>query len=377
MTLLTKKIVLSAVIAVEVVLLAMGGTALATRDSGSKNADTQAAQPAGNDPQPEEGGPAPEAGSEDQPTEDSGSKLADLYAGVLDNPSQVDFSNADMGEYGGMGTGELQYALHDVNGDGQPELLLKDSQSVVRVVGANDSKDAIVQYDPTFWLGSGPSGRRRAALSVESSGSGVIYTETEGMSGDTTSTPYSGQGNSLVPSGESWNYRIDQTPGDLAGREEQINWISAGDRSALDALRGGGSGAPSGDGQPVPQAQPAQEQSNGWGPPSNPNNEVTGTIRELTAQEIVDLQGLDGFPNGKSDANRTYVVLILDSPTEINAYSWGPKDIKTGVTKMIFLYKESPSKAGKHVTTQLNPDKTTWASDAGLPLKEPRSDLTF
>lgn len=162
--------------------------------------------------------------------------LKKTYRGVLG-----DLTTADFDEPGGPGidyTGDFEYTLADLNADRAPELLVKaDGRgfSPIRVYGATED-GTLITLAKIFHEGASSAGGSRSAVYTASDSSGVLQTDLTGGTGEAMSTLWAFDGAEMADSGQVWNYRLDQTPQDLAALRTEISWISTDDSSAIDSL---------------------------------------------------------------------------------------------------------------------------------------------
>lgn len=99
---------------------------------------------------------------------------------------------------------------------------------------------------------------------------------------------------------------------------------------------------------------------------------VQGTIRPLTYNEILDLQGIkDPNPTGKI-RDQIHYILILSSPQTMNLKSagGGTRSDNVNIIDLLEFNLESNEDV---VTVSLDPSQMFWPSDSGLPLGQPRA----
>lgn len=191
----------------------------------------------GDDGAPAQAPTSADAAAED--TENPDASLRDLYNDALDNLEASDFVDDQVTAR--EPTGNVEYALADITADGTPELLVKavgTEFSAVRALVATDDRSGLIEPEETFQEGAASAGGSRMALEASTDGDGLFATSGQSASGQTTTTHWEFDGAEMQESGQSWEYRIDQVPGDLESAQETIDWISADDRSAVDGIDG-------------------------------------------------------------------------------------------------------------------------------------------
>lgn len=226
--------------------------------------------------------------------------LKDLYNDALDSLDPSAFINPDI--TAGEPTGEFEYALADITGDGTQDLLVKANGtefSSIRVYVASDDNSELIEPDKIFHEGAATAGGSRMAVETSSDG-GILQTTGQAASGETTTTEWTFDGTEMQESGQSWEYQIGQAPADLDTVTEDIDWTSVDDRGPIDSLGGGKADIPEhGDG-PNPD-RPASggdsdssggsDGANGGGDQSaaalaNNPDQVGGACGQIDGQEV-------------------------------------------------------------------------------------------
>lgn len=185
---------------------------------------------------------------------DSADALTDLYNDALDGLGPEFFDADDFSA--GEPTGEFEYALVDITADGKPELLVKAIGSefgAVRVLAASEDDSELIEAQKIFHEGAASAGGARMALEASANNDALFETSGQSASGQTTTTAWEFDGAEMQESGQTWDYRSDQVPGDLEGVTVPIDWVSVDDRSGVDAIGAEGEGGSSGP-QPTPSA---------------------------------------------------------------------------------------------------------------------------
>ncbi|MGN0094853.1 MAG: hypothetical protein ACI38U_02210 [Corynebacterium sp.] len=214
-------------------------TALVLTACGSDSDDTAATPTVSS-------GPSSEGETTPDTPEDPDAALKDLYNDALDVVGEHVSSD-------GPAEG-FEYALVDITADGTPEILVKavgGEFSAVRVLVPSDDNTSLTHTEKTFQEGAASAGGARMSLEASSDG-GLLETSSQAASGQTTTTEWTFDGSDMVESGQSWQYRIDQVPGDLDAVRAPVEWSDVDDRSAIERIGSADEGVD--DGGPNPDA---------------------------------------------------------------------------------------------------------------------------
>lgn len=137
--------------------------------------------------------------------------------------------------------------------------------------------------------------------------------------------------------------------------------------------------APAAGPQPTLAGEPAAGPAPDAAPSPAEGNTVTGTVRVLTAPELVQLQGMDRTPNGEDEAHR-FAVLVLDAPSMFSAKSSGNAGaMHTRETKIVGIGEQSPYVSDptgfdledQRLALSFDPEDCWFPSDTSLPLGAP------
>ena len=100
---------------------------------------------------------------------------------------------------------------------------------------------------------------------------------------------------------------------------------------------------------------------------------LTGTVRTLSYEEVIALQGQPDPNAPYTDKSRTYRLIILDGETEVTGHSGDGLYTQTGTPYAILIDRaDVPSSYdGQYITFSISPDTLWWPSDTRLPLGQP------
>lgn len=109
-------------------------------------------------------------------------------------------------------------------------------------------------------------------------------------------------------------------------------------------------------------------------------NTVTGTVRVLDAQKILQMQNKPD-PTGGQDKN-SYAVLVLDQPQPFTALPGAGPATTTQTAQMVLLGAKGPDgntgrgfdKDGQHTTMTFDPQSCRFPGGAAIPVDQPRCD---
>lgn len=114
---------------------------------------------------------------------------AELFCSVTTGMDTSEFTDDVVTGGGRSLTGEFQFALLDVSGDGEDELLVKAvgaEISAVKVFGASADGSQLVRTDQIFHDGAASAGGVRTSLQVASDGSSLLQNDGSSFGGSST-----------------------------------------------------------------------------------------------------------------------------------------------------------------------------------------------
>ncbi|RAV31923.1 hypothetical protein [Corynebacterium heidelbergense] len=190
----------------------------------------------------------------------------EAYRKQIAAAASVTFDGPNYRIYPELMTGEYQYALIDLGGDGQKDLLLKRVSREVSPIRAFTydpaSRTAKMIGDPAG-DGAASAGGERAAVAAAVPDGGMLVSDGRSGTGLYTTTLWKRQGFDLQKTSRVWNYRSDQKPGDLQTMEQPIKWYAAGDEQGLTSSP---TQEPAPAGAPQPTFSQSGEQPQSQGP---------------------------------------------------------------------------------------------------------------
>lgn len=299
-------------------------------------------------------------------TDSAAEPTADPYCTVAEGLDVADFEDDLVTGADRHLTGDFEFALVDITGDGEDELLVRavgNHISATQVFAAGEDGDELTRIDRNFYAGAASTGGFRAELHAASDGSGLLSSEGQSGAGQYTTEKWTVDGSEMVETGDGWDFRLDQKPDDLESLQAEIEWGSVGDvcvDGAPNPTRGSSASGPAPDRGSSPE-------------PSDGEFALTGTVVEMTAGEL--MEG-GRTPNGEPTSD-IYVVLQLDSPTPVSAQQSGsPGQTRDETVSEISLATPYGSLSsinwdnyiGEQVTVDVTADGLMFLSDTGLPL---------
>ena len=109
---------------------------------------------------------------------------------------------------------------------------------------------------------------------------------------------------------------------------------------------------------------------------------LSGTVHVMNGRELCEYQGQDleqlfGATWAKTEEATTYIIIVFNHETTLDAQSGDGSGIRPGTATMIALTKQDTSyweaREGEEVLIAVSPKETWWPSDASLPLGETRT----
>lgn len=311
------------------------------------------------------------------------------FADILDDPSALDLASDPSPD----ATGDYSYALGDVTGEDEPELLIAvddKKSSPVHIVTTDDSGNTTVSRGSLRLSGADADGGR-AAIHFAESGNGMYQATGQANSPAVTTQRYELDGDKLVNAGD-----VQTSPsGDLLPGHVEATFTSTTDRGPFDKVKDGGEertgtgngnatgsagqGAQGGAAAPAPgTAKDAPQAEADAGADVGPNEvEIVGTVEELSTAEAAEGK----TPPNNEDPNNRYFVLRFDKPQSlpVRSSSGGASD-QTHQAALLDSIEHTPygsstgqssrweNYAGQHVRVVVAKDNLWQPSDAGLPL---------
>ena len=165
-------------------------------------------------------------------TDSAAEPTADPYCTVAEGLDVADFEDDVVTGADRHLTGDFEFALVDITGDGEDELLFRavgNHISATQVFAAGEDGDELTRIDRNFYAGAASTGGFRAELHAASDGSGLLSSEGQSGTGQYTTEKWTVDGSEMVETGDGWDFRLDQKPDDLESLQAEIEWGSVGD----------------------------------------------------------------------------------------------------------------------------------------------------
>ena len=246
-----------------------------------------------------------------------------------------------------------------------------NSVDPVRVSSTTDGKN-LNTSDDTLLIVATSAGKDRAGLVASNSNDRVLQIETQAMRPGTKAQDHAFRDGHLQKVSAEQNYSAYGVPNTTAIRFNPIS-----DRSALGTMsQGGGAAAPAPQAAPAPGQAPAPQQA----PQAASGPGISGTVRVLDAQKILQMQNKQD-PTGGQDKN-SYAVLVLDQPQPFTALPGAGPATTTQTAQMVLLGAKGPDgntgrgfdKDGQHTTMTFDPQACRFPGGAAIPVDQPRCD---
>lgn len=255
-----------------------------------------------------------------------GDLRGDLYAEVLSAPEQYSFTTG--ADY--PLNGKYSYALADITGDGNLELILRagtsDHMDPVRVFTVTESQELLSPTD-TLLAGAAGADGYHVDIFAAPAGDRIFQRQWHSLRPEMTVKAFALQGDRLLPTGEEFEANTT----DPSGRIIPLIFHGIGDRAALDSME--------------PTLAEVDTPPNPTPPPTAPAdspNTFTGTVQVMTAPELARHQGFAQTPNGEDDTYR-FALFLLDSPTMVTGrHSGNPGPPQPREATMIELGRSAP-----------------------------------
>lgn len=253
----------------------------------------------------------------------------------------------------------------------------------VRVFAYNDKSDSLIEVQGILSYGVGSHGGYRGSLSEKEDADGLEYSETMSGSGESILADVKIDGKKLDKK-ETWKGNFNDMPNN---KVKAIEWLDISDRSYIDKLAGKklDSEASKGENEPAPEKKSQKIIINKF---YKKNNEaqiqrekaagrivLRGSIRVLTYDGVLEVQGVSDPNPGYSNRNEEYVLFILDNPTNMSLTSVSGS-MREDLVKVISINDNQEMRGydGSNVLLSINPKNTYWPSDTGLPLGQPSTN---
>ncbi|PKZ60379.1 hypothetical protein [Gardnerella leopoldii] len=331
-------------------------------------------------------------------------KVAALYKKVLANADKYNLNEADSEI--DTSKSKYSYALVNMSDRDIPELILRKNYKYVscsKVFAANKDYSDVVSSNDLICDGVGDIGGFRASLSQYADSNSLSYVEWSSGTGDTEAykvTMNIADSNPLKKE-KYWSGIITDLP---KQNTKNINFVSIDDTTLLDNLaktedntyektvsnKGGDSNSEDKDskksGENASKKADSKKSASGESLDSKIKAEkasgrqvVSGTVKVLSYNQVLEAQNIQDPNPGSSDPNQTFMILILDNKTSVtlpHSGDMGNPPHPSDATMMAFddgsQAKQIMEKyVNKKVYVSFIVNDGFFPSDTGLPLGEP------
>ncbi|MFP1714699.1 hypothetical protein ACLD5O_00825 [Gardnerella leopoldii] len=327
-------------------------------------------------------------------------KVAALYKKVLANADKYNLNEADSEI--DTSKSKYSYALVNMSDRDIPELILRKNYKYVsrsKVFAANKDYSDVVSSNDLICDGVGDIGGFRASLSQYADSNSLSYVEWSSGTGDTEAykvTMNIADSNPLKKE-KYWSGIITDLP---KQNIKNINFVSTDDTTLLDNLaktedntykksvsnKGGDSDSEDKDSKKSSKKTDSKKAASGESLDSKIKAEkasgrqvVSGTVKVLSYNQVLEAQNIQDPNPGSSDPNQTFMILILDNKTSVtlpHSGDMGNPPHPSDATMMAFddgsQAKQIMEKyVNKKVYVSFIVNDGFFPSDTGLPLGEP------
>lgn len=340
-------------------------------------------------------------------------KVASLYKKVLANADKYKLNEADSEI--DTSKSKYSYALVNMSDRDIPELILRKNYKYVscsKVFAANKDYSDVVSSNDLICDGAGDIGGFRAVVSQYADSNSLRYVEWSSGTGDTEAykvTMNIADSNPLKKE-KYWSGIITDLP---KQNIKDINFVSTNDTTLLDNLaktedntyektvsnkvgdsnsedkdsKKSGEKADKKASKKASKKADSKKAASGESLDSKIKAEkasgrqvVSGTVKVLSYNQVLEAQNIQDPNPGYSDPNQTFMILILDNKTSVTLHHSGDMDNPPHPSDATMMAIEDGSQAkqimekyvNKKVYVSFIVNDGFFPSDTGLPLGEPR-----
>lgn len=328
-------------------------------------------------------------------------KVASLYKKVLANADKYKLNEADLEI--DTSKSKYSYALVNMSDRDIPELVLRKNYKYVscsKVFAANKDYSDVVSSNDLICDGVGSAGGFRASLSQYADSNSLRYVEWSSGTGDTEAYKVTMNiaDNNPLKQEKYWSGIITDLP---KQNVKDINFVSTDDTTLLDNLaktedntyektvsnKGGDSNSEDKDSKKSSKKANSKKAASSESLDSKIKAEkasgrqvVSGTVKVLSYNQVLEAQNIQDPNPGYSDPNQTFMILILDNKTSVTLHHSGdmgnpphPSDATMMAIEDGSQVKQIMEKyVNKKVYVSFTVNDGVFPSDTGLPLGEPR-----
>lgn len=316
-------------------------------------------------------------------------KVAALYEEQIKKCEEIDF-NIDL-----AGTTEdtykYKYALAYVNDDDMPELLIQKSDKSFgleynKTYYYDKDNNKLLSPNEILTTGVSATGGYRGGLSASNKKDGLLLDQVQSGTGEFKRTRFTLEIKEDGSTALKDTVIKESTIGDesIDNKEcQKITWYEIDDLSILDKLKTGKLDLSKENKKNEANKESKENQNNTETKKSEKSNTKSsgaivdnktvfqGTLKYLSYNDVLNLQGIDDPNPGYSDPNEKFALLVFDSQINLTATNGDGQSSHTGAAKMIKLNNFSGASKynGKKIKVKIT--SMYWPSDTSLPIGEP------
>lgn len=340
-------------------------------------------------------------------------KVAALYKKVLANADKYKLNEVDSEIDASQS--KYSYALVNMSDRDIPELILRKNYKYVscsKVFAANKDYSDVVSSNDLICDGVGSAGGFRAVVSQYADSNSLRYVEWSSGTGDTEAykVTMNIEDSNPVKQEKYWSGIITDLP---KQNTKDINFVSTDDTTLLDNLaktedntyektvsnKGGDSNSEDKDSKKSGKKadkkadKKSSKKANSKKAASGESLDskikaekasgrqvVSGTVKVLSYNQVLEAQNIQDPNPGYSDPNQTFMILILDNKTSVTLHHSGDMGNPPHPSDATMMAIEDGSQVkqimekyiNKKVYVSFTVNDGVFPSDTGLPLGEPR-----
>ena len=307
-------------------------------------------------------------------------KVAALYEEQINGHEEIDFAIDSYGSENA--TYMYEYAFVNMNDDDIPELLIgKTDESFgvkyIKVFYYDKESNKLLSPTETIQIGVAGAGGFRADVIASNKKDGLLLNQGSGMNGQfeiaRINLDIKEDGTVELKNTTLQEYMLgDAVERETEGEGKIITWYAIDDLSALEQFKAGKLDLNK-EPEESAESQPKEEteQPKETGAVVDNKTVFQGTLKYLSYNEVLELQGIDDPNAGYADTSEKFAILVLGGETDVTAESGDGTGSHTDKAKMIKLanFADAANYNGKEVKVKIT--SMFWPSDTSLPLLEP------
>lgn len=314
-------------------------------------------------------------------------KVAELYEEKIKGYKDIEFEIDDALDKNDTCT--YEYAFANMNDDDIPELLIgKTSESFeikyIKLFYYDKENNKLLSPNENIEIGISGMGGLRADLCASNKNNGLILEQGSGMNGKfeilRINLHTKEDGTIALKNTTEKEYMLGDTIED-DGERMIINWYKIDDLSALEQFKLGKldltkeveNNKEAEDSKELEDKKEVKEKEEPNETEAVVDNKTIfkGTLKYLSYDEVLELQGIKDPNNGNVDTSKKFALLVFDNEQDVTAESGDGSGPYTNKAKMISLpnFEEASEYNGKEIKVKIS--VMYWPSDTSLPLGEP------